>query len=33
MDDSLERIEVVGRRLSIVPPVDLYLDGLPLITA
>ena len=33
MDDCLERLDVIGRRLSIVPPVDLYPDGLPVDTA
>lgn len=33
MDDCLERLDLIGRRLSIVPPVDLDLDGLPIVTA
>jgi DNA-binding MarR family transcriptional regulator len=33
MDENLERLEVIGRRLAIVPPADLYLDGLPVVTA
>ena len=33
MDDSLERLDVIGRRLSIVPPAERDVDGLPVVTA
>ena len=33
MDDCLERLEVIGRRLSIVPPADMDVDGFPIGTA
>jgi DNA-binding MarR family transcriptional regulator len=33
MDDTVERLDVMGRRLSIVPPAERYLDGLPVVTA
>lgn len=33
MDDSLERLDVIGRRLAVMPPIDVDLDGLPGVTA
>lgn len=33
MDDSLDRLEVIGRRLSILPLAERSLDGLPVVTA
>ncbi|HEY7702432.1 MAG TPA: MarR family winged helix-turn-helix transcriptional regulator [Candidatus Limnocylindrales bacterium] len=33
MEETIDRVDTVGRRLLGIPPVELYLDGLPVDTA
>jgi hypothetical protein len=33
MEETIDRVDTVGRRLVGIPPVELYVDGLPVDTA